>query len=112
MNVEGKIDSDAWPFQINQIHKYDHLRSEELIKRWDKEELFRFQLRWIVHRIIKFDNAYCKTINDDKRVYKQAVLHNWNTRYNPYYKQFRYYYATKVLNIYKKLKTTPLLKPK
>lgn len=104
--------ADAWPFQINQIHRSDHLRSEELIRRWDKEELFRFQLRWMIPRIIKFDNKYCNKLNDEKRVYMQSVLHNWNTRYNKYYKQFRYYYATKVLNIYKKLKVTSLLKPK
>lgn len=108
----GYNHADAWPFQINQIHWKDHTYSEYLVKQWRiaydnslktwewtttnsiRDTLFRFQTKWTIARMETFRKK-CKADKLKDIMYCQAVRHNWNTIYMPWYWQFRYWYWEK-----------------
>jgi hypothetical protein len=110
---------DAWPFQINFIHKEDYKYSKNLVNKIKRtkdlkekqkiiEELFDFQLKWTINRMWRLNNRFCKNQYNDNLTRCQAILHNWNTRKTCYrwwrYIDFRYCYADSVLYIKRKTK--------
>lgn len=95
--------ADAWPLQINQVNREAHLYSEQLIRERNKEQLYSFQVDWVIARIRRLDKGICKWKIWINRVRCQATHHNWNTRYQAQYGQFRYFYWEKAVRSYNKL---------
>jgi len=90
--------ADVWPFQINQIHKNEwYYQSINMINEWKQNELYEYQLKWTIDRMERFKNKWQCSWTETE-VYKcMLVRHNWNTKYNATYWQFRYFYAAKWL---------------
>lgn len=97
--------ADAWPFQINQIHWEDHKWSKYLViqginalKGWDivsaeaiRNTLFKFQAQWTANRMLSMEKRFCYKYNtQSKKMYCQAVQHNWNNK-----NWFKYTYWTR-----------------
>lgn len=105
---------DAWPFQINFIHKKDYYKSKKLvyeirnekdnkIKQTKIENLFNFQLDWTINRLNILSQKFCKNQKWDNLSKCMAILHNWNTSKTCYkwwkFTDFRYCYADSVVSI-------------
>jgi len=102
--------ADAWPFQINQIHRDDFAKSRKMVDKIKStqdeqimKDLFEYQLDWTVNRLNRLKWSFCSWKTGDNLTRCMAILHNGNNRKNCYmngkYIEHKYCYAEWVIKV-------------
>ena len=91
--------ADSWPFQINQIHRWDYKKSMELMKAWKWIELYEYQLDSTENSMEVFKKRLCKKDTEDATFKCMLRNHNWNVKNVWWGKQFRDVYSETWLNV-------------
>lgn len=98
--------SDIWPFQINYSANTDaHKDSKKLLDLWNRENLYRYQLKWTLSRLEWYKERICLKhwSKEDDIFWCMLRIHNGNNSPVGWWILFKDIYAKKWLEVKKVL---------